>query len=240
MNPQESSSPQRTIDWKGPNDEHSVALYKHSNRPDHDCIQYFNPRRVRKRKSVLHQSGSDAIILYDNMPASALDKVVTFAGEVLFERNPPTSIKPAATPGERIDLRTTGQPEVPHAQHEKSGKTYLISSLTKQVLNSPNKSTIIAKFIRNYAQEKTQQVEYCPVSHQDSEIHTGQNGKTERHEVSKIEDSVQCQKCSRYRDQANMFAAVVVCYRALPKRSRSKQSNESAVDSSCTSVAFMI
>ena len=27
---------------------------------------------------------SDAIILYDNMPASAMDKVVTFAGEVLF------------------------------------------------------------------------------------------------------------------------------------------------------------
>ena len=30
------------------------------------------------------------IILYDNVPASALDKVVNFAGEVLLERTHPT------------------------------------------------------------------------------------------------------------------------------------------------------
>ena len=53
------------------------------------------------------------------MPASALDKVVTSAGEVLFERKPPTSIKPEATLGERIDLRISGQPEVPYTQDEK-------------------------------------------------------------------------------------------------------------------------
>ena len=52
------------------------------------------------------------------MPASALDKVVIFVGEVLFEWKPPTSIKPEATPGERVDLRLSGQPKVPHAQDE--------------------------------------------------------------------------------------------------------------------------
>ena len=76
-NPQESSSRQLTIDWKGPDHEASMVLYKHRNRPDHDCISSFNPRRVQDASSVFHQSSSDAIILYDNMPASALDKVVT-------------------------------------------------------------------------------------------------------------------------------------------------------------------
>ena len=47
-------------------------------------------------------------------------KVVTFAGEVLFNRTPLTSIKPEATFGERIDLRISGQPEVLHTQHEKA------------------------------------------------------------------------------------------------------------------------
>ena len=36
------------------------------------------------------QSCSDVIILNDNVPSSALDKVVTLAGEVLFERKLPT------------------------------------------------------------------------------------------------------------------------------------------------------
>ena len=83
---------------EGPDVEPRMVLYKQSKRPDHDCIYYSNLQRA------------DAIILYDSMP-SALDMFVTFAGEVLFERKPPTSIKPEATPGERIDLRMSGQSE---------------------------------------------------------------------------------------------------------------------------------
>ena len=52
------------------------------------------------------------------MPASALDKVVIFAGEVAFERKTPTSAKPEATPGDRIDLLTSGQPEEPCLMNE--------------------------------------------------------------------------------------------------------------------------
>ena len=61
-----------------------MVLHKHSNRADHDCIYYFNLRRAQKANLVFHPSCSDALVLCDNMPASALDKVVTFAGEVLF------------------------------------------------------------------------------------------------------------------------------------------------------------
>ena len=53
------------------------------------------------------------------MLASALDKVATFADEVLFERNLPTSITREATLGERIDVRISGQPDVPNTKDEK-------------------------------------------------------------------------------------------------------------------------
>ena len=86
-----------------------MVLYKQSTRPDDDCIFYFNLRRGQDATLVFHQSSSDAIILLDDMPANALDKVATFARDVLFERNlTPTSTKPEATLGERIDLRMSG------------------------------------------------------------------------------------------------------------------------------------
>ena len=75
---------------------------------------------------------------------------------------------------------------------------FLISSLTKQVLNSPNKSPMIAHLIKNFSRENTENIEDSLASHQDSEIHAEQNGNLERHEVSKIEDRVQCPKCLRY------------------------------------------
>ena len=54
----------------------------------------------------------------------AMTLVITFAGEVLFERKPPTSIKPEATPGERVDLRISGQPKVPHTKNENAEKAF--------------------------------------------------------------------------------------------------------------------
>ena len=56
------------------------------------------------------------------MLASALDKVVTFAGEVVFEMTPPTAIKPEATPGEQIDLRMSGQSAIPPYTRRKRRK----------------------------------------------------------------------------------------------------------------------
>ena len=111
-----------------------MVLYKHSNRPNHDCIYYFNLRRAQNANMVFHQSSTDAIILFENMPASVLDKVVTFAGEVLYERKSTTSIKPEAAPGERIDLRISSQPEVPHTEDEKAENAFRIFQLDEKSL----------------------------------------------------------------------------------------------------------
>ena len=139
-----------------------------------------------------------------------------------------------AIPCEQIDQRTPAKPEIPNTEDKKAEEALLISSLTTHVLNSPNKSMLIADLIKNFAQQKRGNVD-DPMSHNDSEIHAARRGNLERPEVSKSEDRLRCRRCLSYsRDQAKKFAAVVAT------RSGRKQSNESAVDSSCTSLVLMI
>ena len=112
------------------------------------------------------------------MPANALDKVVSFAGEVLFERKSPTAEMQEATLCEQINLPILGKSEIPNTQ---GGNTFLIANLTKQVLNSPNTSMLVAALIKNCAQQKTGNVEYHLVSHirfTDSWCTTRQPGTT--------------------------------------------------------------
>ena len=62
----------------------------------------------------------------------------------------PTSIKPEATAGERIDLRISGQPEELCTLNEKEAKVFFISSSMKQVLKCrqmQNKSITIVYHI---------------------------------------------------------------------------------------------
>ena len=160
LNPQDSSSRQRTSEWTVKVHEPRMVLHKQICRPDHDCIHCFNLRRAQDANLVFHQSSCDAIILYDTMPASALDKVVTFAREVIFERKPLTLTKPEATPGDRIYLPISGQPKEPHLLNDREVKSFLISSLMKQVLKSLNKSTMINELIRNHSQKNAVQVDH--------------------------------------------------------------------------------
>ena len=53
--------------------------------------------------------------------------------------------------------------------------------------------------------------------------------------LSKIEDRVRCPNVERHQTPGE---TCFVWYRALPRRSRSRQSNESAVGSSCASLEF--
>ena len=140
----------------------------------HNMIVFITSMCDKLKTQVFHQGSSEAIILYDHMPVSALNKVVTFAGKVLFERHSPTSIKPDAAPRDRIDLRTSGQPEERETLNEKEAELFLISSVMQQVLKSPNKSTMIHDLINNYSQKNAARVDYYPVSHRDSEIHAEQ------------------------------------------------------------------
>ena len=69
-----------------------MVLYKHINRPYH--VFEKNLPRAQDASLVFHQSCIDANILFDNIPASAMDNVVNFVGEVLFKRETPTLTEP--------------------------------------------------------------------------------------------------------------------------------------------------
>ena len=112
-----------------------MVLYKQNNRPDHDCIYYFNLRRAQDANLFFHQSRSYAIILHDNLQASALDKVVTFASEVSFEKNPRLQSSRRRLLANELTSRISGRSEVPYTPNEKEANAFLILSLTTQVLN---------------------------------------------------------------------------------------------------------
>ena len=83
------------------------------------------------------------------------------------------------TLGEKIDLGISGLPEIPDTEEEKADIAVIISSLTVEVLNSPNEALLIANMIENHAKQKTRQhVEHCLVPPDQSEINALQNGSS--------------------------------------------------------------
>ena len=113
----------------------------------------------------------------------------------------PTSIKPEATLCERIDLRLSKSTTYRGGGQR---KTAVLSSLTKQILNSTNTSMLIADLIKTYTQKKTEHVEYFLLANDDSETHVGTNANLE-HEVSKARCRVQCRRCLRSSRQGETY-----------------------------------
>ena len=105
------------------------------------------------------------------MPANALDRVVTFAGDVLFGRKHSTLTKPEATLGDRIDSQISGQPEEPETLNKKEATIFLISSLMKQLLKFPKKSASVNDMIKNHSQTNAEKVDYYTFSSRGSETH---------------------------------------------------------------------
>ena len=73
--------------------------------------------------------------------------------------------------GHRIDSLISGQHEELYTQNGKEANIFLISRLTKQVLKSPNKSTMINDLIKKDSQKTQHQVDYFSVPPRDSQNH---------------------------------------------------------------------
>ena len=131
------------------------------------------------------------------MPASALDTVVTFAGEVLFDRKRPTSTKPEATPSDSVDLRISGQLDYSH--------TLRLSHFQIEAsVGFSNHADDDQRF--DHAQKNTEKVAYDPVSHGDSEIHALHNANLEPHDVfQNVEDRVLCPDCFKCQRPGETF-----------------------------------
>ena len=145
-----------------------------------------------------------------------------------------TLTKPWATPGDRLHLGISGQPEEPKTPNEKAIKSLSHFQLDEASLEVSKHIDNGSRLDQDLFAEKSEQVDYYLVSHRDVEIHAAQIGNLEWHEVSKIEDRVQCHICFQYRRPGQTFFHVVACCNASPRRWRSRQSDKSRVDSSRT------
>ena len=110
----------------------------------------------------------------------------------------------------------------------------------KQVLNSPNKSTMMTDFMNNYSQTNTARVDYYPVSHQDQKLMVIKTASVNDMKCQRSLIVFNAKYALHTTDQANHFVLLVVCYKAFLRRTRSRQSNESTVGSSCRSLDFTI
>ena len=177
------------------------------------------------------------LILHDNMPASALDKVVTFASQVLFRKE----TRRLQSSRSRLlvtefALRISGQLEELCTLNKNEAQVFLISNLMKQVLKSPDKPKMINDLIKNL-QRKMQQESITILYHTEIQKFMlwtkGQQGTTWSCQRSKIVFSPKY--ASKIHRPGETFRICEACYKAIPRRSRSRQSNESTVESSCAS-----
>ena len=131
-----------------------MVLYKQSSRPDHDCIFQFTVSSRRKCSIVSTWQRRDSFF-------------TTTCRQAQWTRLSLSQVQLCSKATE-LDLRISRQPEELHIRHEEEATVLLISSLTKQVLNSSNTSTMINDLINNCAQDNSARVDYDPVSHNDS------------------------------------------------------------------------
>ena len=213
-----------------------MVLYRQSSRPDHDCIYYFIYDELKKQ--IWYSIQVSVTLLFCTTTCWQAHWTSWSLLQVMFRsRGPlPTVTQLEATLGDRIDLRISGQPEEPYPLNERQAKVFFIFSLMKQVLKFPNKSTESNDLIKNHSQKSAEEVDYIPVQCRDSE-NASQNCNLARHGVFKAEDRFQIHThASNTTDQERHFVQVEACYKASSRRSRSRKSNESPVDSSCTSL----
>ena len=124
--------------------------------------------------------------------------------------------------GDRVDLRTSGQLEERHLLNERQTNVFITSSLMKQVLKSPSKSTMIKDLMKNYAQQM-QQGPITILYHIEIQTHAEQ--KRQFGTTSKV--VFNAKHALTMKDPAKNFVFVEDCYKALPRWSRRRQSNES-------------
>ena len=139
------------------------------------CTHYFNQRLAQNANLVFHQSGSDAIVLYDKMPANALrnfpDCNHAGGGSLRADRR-----KHTRTSRDTTHCGTRKRKIISHFQLDKASLEF-----SKQI-NAD----------QQLCAEKTENVDDCLLSLTKSEMHAAQTSNLERHEVLNVEDRVQC------------------------------------------------
>ena len=144
-----------------------------------------------------------------------------------------------ATPGDRIDLRMSGQHEELYALDEKEAKVFHTSSSSEASLQVSKHVNDNQRFDEECFTEKSQHTSVstlCCIMFQKFMLYKTVTWNDIKFQRSKI--VFDAKYGSNIKDQVRHFALVEACYKALPRRARSRQSNEPTVDSPCTYLEF--
>ena len=123
VNPQESSSRQRTIEWKGLDGEPRMVLYKHRDCPDHDCISYFNVRHAQMQIWYFIKVALTFFFLQQDA-SKRTGQGCHFCRRSLVREEIP-NCKHAEGDCLRADRRMPGKPAIPNTQDEKAEAHFL-------------------------------------------------------------------------------------------------------------------
>ena len=110
--------------------------------------------------------------------------------------------------------------------NEREAKAFIISTLTKQVLNSPNKSTMITDLVKNYAQEKKKE-SVIILYHTKIQKFMQNNTATWNDMKSQRSKIVFNAKYAQdTKDQAKHVVLVVVCFKASVGQESGRATNQ--------------
>ena len=153
--------------------------------------------------------------------------------EVLVPSQPPGDSKSWA----RLS-RGLQQYAQPHTPKKKETIVFLISSIMKQVLKSPNKSKMINDLTR-IIHRRMQTQSITTLDHIEIQILMVFKTVTWNHmKVRRSRIGFNAKNASNTKDTARHFLSLWKYCNALQRRSRSRHGNESTVGSSCTSFDF--
>ena len=161
---------------------------------------FFQLRTSSRRKLGIYQSSSHANIFATTCRQAQWTRWSLLQVKFLSRKESPDFDKAGGDSGRQNWFAISGQLEEPQLLNERRKTHFSFSNLMKQVLKSPNKSTMMDDSIKNYARHNPEQVDYSPVSQGESENNALRHSNMERHEVLKIEDRVQCHIAKLRRD----------------------------------------
>ena len=120
LDPQEPSSRERAVDWKGVDDEPRMVLYKHHSWPRPRLHLFFQPTTCSKRKSVTFSKVAVTLLFCTTICLQAhWTRPSLLQAKSCSTGNLPIATKQEATLCEQIDQWIPGLPEIPNNEERR-------------------------------------------------------------------------------------------------------------------------
>ena len=149
-----------------------MVLYKQSFRPDRVCIYFFNLGRAQDANLVLIKVAVTQLFFSQQHVGKRIGQGGHFFLQMKFCSKGTSRLWQSRRQLRATELICQYQANLKNLNYwtrERRKTDFSFSSLMKQVLKFPNKSTMMDDSIKNYARNNPEQVDYSLVSQGDSE-----------------------------------------------------------------------